>query len=187
MPVGATFAFDPRMTKVSHLIAALLMVPATTAFAADDERGGINLGLDVGPNFVVDDADNVSDESAGISFAGRLGYRIPVGILDLTPEAKVGFESPGTPDAFSLMGGARLALGTVVTPVVFGHAGGLVGDLEGFVWDAGAGLQLNLDYLSIGADVSYNQVVDQVFEVAGTTVNREWQWVRVAGTVAVTF
>lgn len=185
---GMTHPF--RILNTLVITVGLVVTGATGSARADedDEREGVALGFDVGPNFVVV-GDDVSEDSAGVGFAGRIGYRLALDLVDATPELKLGFESPGTPNAFRAMGGLRLGLGTLVSPVVFAHAGGLVGDLDGFVWDAGGGVRLNLGELSLGAEVSYNQVESQLLEFEGindVTVEEQWEWVAANATLTVT-
>lgn len=156
-------------------------------FGIDARRGPV-IGVEIGPNFVVVD-DDISDDSAGIGFAGRLGYRLTANLFEVTPEIKLGFESPGTPNAFQAMGGARIGLGTVVTPVAFGHVGGLIGDLEGFVWDAGGGVQLNIKDVSFGLEASYNRAESQELDFDGVQLldgEESWEWVRANATVTLT-
>jgi hypothetical protein len=181
---------------VGLAIAALLGTPAFAKGPMDDDRSGPVIGFEIGPNFVVNDDDlgieSVEDDSVGIGLAGRLGYQFAPGPLELTPEVKVGFEAPGTPEAFQAMGGLRLAFGSLLTPVAFAHAGGLLGDLEGFVWDAGGGLQLNLGRLSLGAEVSYTRAEEQVIELdvpdaVAVDVERRWEWVRANFSVSLIF
>lgn len=159
--------------------------------APGEAEAGLTLGLDVGPNFVVSDvpelADNLADpfgSDVGIGISGRAGYSFGAGFMRIAPEAKFGFESPGGPDAFRILGGARLTLAKGVAPVVFAHLGATLGDLEAFSWDVGGGLDLEFIPLSPGIFVSYNRVESAPGFVGDIgidldTVADNWQWVQV--------
>ncbi|MEO1231972.1 MAG: hypothetical protein AAFZ18_24035 [Myxococcota bacterium] len=137
---------------------------------------------EIGPNFVVADAD-VLPESVGIGVNGIVGFHLHVGsALFVVPELKLGFESPGTPNAFRVLGGVRVGLRQSITPVAFAHVGGLVGDLEGFAWDAGAGLRFNFaSAWSLGVTGAYNRAEAQIF----TGSERPYEWVSATATLAV--
>jgi len=170
------------MTSTTLCALSLLAAPASAA-AAEDVAGGLSLGFEIGPNFVVDNED--IGDSVGVGFAGRAGYRLGAGLVFITPEAKIGFESPGAPDALRILGGARAGFSTPIQPVVFGHVGGLVGDLEGFAWDLGGGLEFNVGSLAVGAFASFNQaeVGGDLFDALGDGVN--WEWVQIGGSVTI--
>jgi hypothetical protein len=172
------------------LLACAAASPARAAsWGEEEDREGVVIGFDVGPNWVVVD-DEIDDTTAGIGFGGRIGYRLTADLLEVEPEVKLGFESPGTPDSFLATGGVRLGLGTIVSPVVFGHIGGLVGDLDGFVWDAGGGARVNIDAVSFGLSASYHQVEQQVLELQGPggnfEVEAQWDWVQTQATLTFT-
>ena len=143
-----------------------------SAQEAHEAPGGLALALEVGPNFVVDGGD-VGD-SVGVGLSGRLGYRLLAGPLFLTPEAKLGFESPGTPNAFRILGGLRLA-----------HLGGTAGNLEGFAWDVGGGVDFVIGPLILGGVVSYNRVEDQQLDFA--VDSGAWDWFQAGASIAVVF
>lgn len=65
--------------------------------------------------------------SSGAGGALRLGFELDATILSLTPEVGASYHAFGGDDAsttaFRGFGGARLALGAVVRPGIYGHAG----------------------------------------------------------------
>jgi hypothetical protein len=176
------------MNRWTFALFAGLVLPL---FSASPARAGegVAVALEVGPIFVTEDTDLLGlPDSAGVGFNGRLGYQFDGGLLKFTPEVKLGFESPGTPNAFRIMGGFRLSLFSGLQPVVFAHLGGLAGDLEGFTWDAGGGLDLALGPLLIGAAASYNRAEDQTFGFdALTDDSAAYEWVQVIASVGFVF
>jgi len=174
-----------KTTLMALVGTAAICLSASSAQA----KQGFAVGLDVGPNFVTEDLGPGAD-SAGIGFNGRLGYQFEGGIIRLTPEAKVGFESPGTPDALRVMGGIRLSFLKGLQPVAFAHLGGLIGDLEGFAWDVGGGLDFAAGPFMIGANVSYNRVEEQEFSFVNLTDGAgagAYEWIQVAASVGFVF
>lgn len=171
------------MKNIMTAIALTPLLLASTPAAADEMPGGLSLGFEIGPNFVVDNQD--IGDSVGVGFAGRAGYQLGAGMVFITPEAKVGFESPGAPDALRVLGGARAGLATPIQPVIFGHLGGMVGDLEGFAWDLGGGLEFNVGSLAVGAFASFNQaeIGGDLFEPLDDGAT--WEWVQVGGAVTI--
>ena len=158
------------------MTAIVLTGITSTAYAHE----GPELGIEVGPNFVLNDG---LDESVGIGVNGRIGYHLHSGSVFLTPEVKLGFESPGTPNAFRILGGLRMGLLSDTTPVAFAHVGGTVGDLDGLAWDVGGGLQINFDAVALGATVAYNRVEGQ--DLIPAVGRRAFEWIQVAGSVAL--
>jgi hypothetical protein len=174
------------MMRIKESIVGLFLAAgalgATEARAEDSS--GLALGFEVGPTFVVSDFD--IGDSVGVGFAGRLGYLMDLGVVKLTPEVKLGFESPGTPDAFRILGGLRLNLFSGISPVAFAHLGGLVGDINGFGWDAGGGLDINLGPLALGAFVSYNRADNRNFTFDNLTGDGAgWEWIQIAASVTL--
>ena len=159
--VCACFVHEPvdMLKKLSFVMCIFGAAYGVSDAYAKNCPGGPSIGLEIGPNFVPNDQG--TNESVGVGFAGRLGYELRSGLVFITPEVKLGFESPGTPEAFRLMGGARAGIATAISPYAFGHIGGLVGGLEGFAWDLGAGLDFDVGPLGIGAFVSYNRAENQ--------------------------
>ena len=139
---------------------------------------GVTLAVELGPEYILTPQDD-DLKSVGMGVAARAGYTFSAPLISLTPEAKLGFQSPGTPNAFLMMGGGRINFFEGLSPAIFAHAGGLLGDMSGFVWDAGLGLDLTIiPVVDIGIFCSYSQVGDAHF-----TGNRfeyassNWQWV----------
>ncbi|MGF1510930.1 MAG: hypothetical protein ACFB9M_15665 [Myxococcota bacterium] len=176
------------------IAAALLAVCAWSAPSM--ARAGLSLGVDAGPNFVTTDIDGleaVGIEDVGIAVAGRIGFAFDLGPVVVIPEARLAFEDAGTPDAFRGMGGLRIRLGTVFTPVVFGYAGGLVGDIEGFTWDVGGGFDFLVSpSFALGLYASYNRAenppefvndasfLDDLMELPVLPgLPERWEWIQV--------
>jgi hypothetical protein len=147
------------------------------------------LAAEVGGQVVVTDVESAPVETAGFGAAARAGYTMGGAIIRLTPEAKLGFESPGTPSAFSIMGGARLNLLVGLSPAVFAHAGGLVGDMDGFVWDVGGGLDLTLlPVFDLGVFVSYSQLADANVSFDSVSFqSQNWEWMTFGAQAALHF
>jgi len=159
---------------------------------ASPAHAGFTLGLDLGPNFVLNDGigDVSVNESAGIGFAGRVGYMVDAKLLRLTPELKVGFEDPGTPDAFRILGGLRVNVLQGLSPVAFAHLGGLVGDLQGFAWDVGGGVDLTIiPKVDLGIFVSYNRAEDSPLEQVADLTGEDpaWEWIQVGAQATLHF
>jgi hypothetical protein len=172
-----------KKTLFSVLLVAGLLIGARPAFA------GLTLGVDVGPNFVLEPSGIDLDKSAGIGVAARAGYMFDAKILKISPELKFGFEDPGAPNAFRIMGGLRVNLFEGFSPVAFGHVGGLVGDIQGFAWDVGGGIDFTLiPKLNLGAFVSYNRADDSELTLGSfTSDGATWEWVQVGGAATIMF
>jgi hypothetical protein len=112
---------------------------------------------------------------AGWGFDGRLGRRLDGKLLKLTGEFVAGYYDFGgdlSPTVYRGMAGARLAIGAVLTPLVFAHAGvaratfssppGRDLDRTAFTYDAGGGLDFTLlPLVNLGAYASYNHVASK--------------------------
>lgn len=173
---------------LSYTIVGLGLIAASHAHAQPGGDGQVAVGLEVGPNFVAEDLP-VGAENVGVGFSGRLGYQMG-SVIKVTPELKLGFESPGAPDAFRIMGGLRLGLGVgLFTPVAFAHLGGLAGDqISGFTWDVGGGADIELGPVALGAFVSYNRAEDQQLTFAALTDDASaYEWVQVGASVTLRF
>ncbi|NJK88523.1 MAG: hypothetical protein HC923_03405 [Myxococcales bacterium] len=174
------------------LLVTPFFVVGALAFTTPPAQAGLMLGLDVGPNFVLNAPDSGEqdldlDQDAGIGIAARLGYQLDLKILKLIPEAKFGFEDPGAPDAFRIMGGLRVRLLEGFSPVAFAHLGGLVGDLEGFAWDVGGGIDFTLiPHLALGAFVSYNRAENRPLNLDNFEGPDAWEWLQVGAAVTFT-
>jgi len=156
-------------------------------------HAGLTLGVDVGPNFVLNtpegEAQGVDlDKSAGIGVSARAGFLLDAKLIKLIPEAKLGFEDPGAPNAFRIMGGLRVNVLEGFSPVAFAHLGGLVGDIEGFCWDIGAGLDFTLiPKLNLGAYVAYNRAEAAPFDLDDLTGDGAWEWIQAGGAATIMF
>lgn len=169
------------LSAASVLLAFVFAAPA---------RADVVVAGQVGANVVVSDFDEDGVETAGIAAALRLGYGFEAPMIRLTPEVKLGFESPGTPNAASFTGGARLNLFEGVSPAVFAHAGGLVGDIDGFIWDAGVGLDFTLlPLLDVGVYGSFHQQAGSAdLEFGSVTLGRNsWEWLQFGAQAALRF
>lgn len=157
----------------------------------DHPDNGVSVAAEVGANVVISDLrDDDTLRAVGPAVALRLGYSFYGESVRFTPEAKFSFESPGTPRAGAFMGGARLNFLEVVSPAVFAHAGGLVGDLSGFVWDAGLGLDFILSpRLDIGVYGAFYQTRGGTFDFGNATWgNRDsYEWLQVGAQAAIHF
>lgn len=148
---------------LSPALASGLAVATALAFAGE-ARAGLVVGAEMDAAAPLD----APTARAGFGFFGTLGYRIGLGPVFLQPEAQAGYLSFLTPSAnlpapraTRILGGARLGLGRMVQPTLFGHVGlGWLGaGQEGPALDAGVALGFKLiPYLRFGAQVAYNVV-----------------------------
>jgi hypothetical protein len=151
-------------------------------------EGHVTLAAELGVDAVMEDTRDEDLETLGVSAAARLGYMVGNGWIRVTPELKVGFESPGTPNSFSIKGGARLNLLDAISPAVFAHMGGLVGDMEGFVWDIGVGLDFRIvPHFDIGAFAAYNQAGGTLHFLPPSYQSSDWEWLQFGGQAAIHF
>ena len=152
----------------SFLVGSVACLAAFAAFASPREaRSGFFLGAEL-------DAASAFDQpgaSIGYGFVGTLGYRIGLGPIFVQPEAQGShMVFPVTdgvldvPTSTRILGGARLGLGRMVQPQIFGHAGvGWVGEgINGRAFDGGFALGFKLiPLLRFGAQIAYNVVTIQ--------------------------
>lgn len=166
------------------LAAALIVITASPMASAGSFTMAGELGVDV----VTSDTQGEDVDTAGVSMAARLGYMLGGPILRITPEAKFGFESPGA-NAFSIRGGARVNFLEGISPAVFAHVGGLVGDMEGLIWDVGIGLDLVvLPHFDVGIFGAYNQVGNGTFHFTSASYqSSNWDWLQFGAQAAVHF
>lgn len=179
---------DATSTSMNRTFVTLAIAALSTLALRAEAKEGVAVAIDVGPNFVVEDPN--PPESVGLGFNGRLGYQFDSDVVRLIPELKVGFEAPGTPSAFRVMGGIRVSLLKGLQPVVFAHLGGLAGDLEGFTWDVGGGLDLAAGPFTFGANVSYNRAEEQTLTFAtlvGEPSASAYEWIQIAASVGIVF
>lgn len=154
-------------------------------------ESGPTIAAEVGANVVLSDlTDDETLSAYGPALSLRLGYSFKAPMIRFTPEAKISFESPGTPNAAAIMGGARLNLLEGLSPAVFAHAGGMLGDLDGFVWDFGLGLDVTLiPLIDIGIYGAYYRVGNANIQFG----NEDWssresyEWVQFGAQLAFHF
>ena len=127
-----------------RVAASLVALAFAITFSPSARADGLTVAGEAGPILVVNKTGNDVSRAWGFGAAGRIGYSIGVPLVSITPEAKLGYVAPGKPHSFLGMGGVRVNLFEVISPAIFAHAGGVVGDLNGFVWDAGLGLDLGV-------------------------------------------
>lgn len=178
------FVFPTRRVQMLGAALALAIVLGAPAALAQ-----FTIAAEVGVDAVTTDTSGENLDTLGVSAAARAGYQLKAGILRVTPELKLGFESPGTPQSFSVKGGARLNLFHVISPAIFIHGGGLVGDMEGAVWDIGVGLDLGLtEHIDLGIFAAYNQVGNaQLHFVSASYQSTNWEWMQFGGQMAIHF
>jgi hypothetical protein len=172
------------LTGGALVAASMVAEPA----AADS---GLALAAEVGADVVVTDlTDDDTLTAVGPALSLRLGYSFKVPMLRFTPEAKFSFESPGTPNSAAVLGGARLNVFDGLSPAVFAHAGGMFGDLEGVVWDAGVGLDFTvIPLIDFGIFGAYHRVENAGFNFG----NAEWssrdnyEWIQLGAQLALYF
>ncbi len=160
------------VTPKSRLGCVLLFTVAlwTTSAQAEWQLGvGLATGLDVG-ELAVEPGDGMA---AGLG--GRLGYFVDLPGVDLMPEMTVSYlrfpedEAGNAPQALTATRfGARLQLGTLVSPAIFGHVGyaSLEGEAEAYVleragwsYDFGAAVEVEvLMAMRVGAHASWNEL-----------------------------
>lgn len=177
----------PQSLKAIHLGSAATGI-ALLFCATSSQANGLTVAVEVGPEVVLTDED-MEDSQWGLGVAARLGYTFDAPMIAITPEAKLGFQSPGTPNSFALLGGARLNLFEGLSPAVFAHVGGLTGELSGFVWDVGVGLDLTLfPVVDVGIFGTYSQVGNASFSSNRFDYeSTDWQWVQFGAQCAVHF
>jgi len=169
-----------RILRLPLFLTALTLATATLLSSTPASAGGLTLAAEAGPEVVLNDIRNDDIDRWGFGAAGRVGYTLGIPLLAITPEAKLGFQSPGTPNAFSAQGGVRVNFSEGLSPAVFAHAGGLVGDLHGFVWDAGVGLDLTLlPLVDIGVFGAYYRVQKAGFADGRVDIDApNWHWIQ---------
>jgi hypothetical protein len=114
----------------------------------------------------------VDDDASGVGLDVHFGPRMDLAILALTTELSGGFYRFGGPadlDVYRVLAGGRLAVGAIIRPSVFAHAGvghlrydTLLGARDGatdFATDLGLGLDFTLmPLVDLGIVGSYNWV-----------------------------
>lgn len=151
-----------RRTLALRLLPALiagsaLLVSARSAHA----KSGTSIGVDI------DYTNGINEPavSGGTGFNGRLGYKLDLIVLQLTPEIGGGYHTfagdAGLKFAQGIVGG-RMQFLKVLEPGIYAHLGygHLSGDFPGYsgaTGDAGVTLDLTLlPLVDIGAHAGYN-------------------------------
>lgn len=177
--------------NLQALFTGAAVVACTFIAGPAQADNGVTLAAEVGANVVVSDlGDDDTLHAVGPAAALRLGYSFHGPAVRFTPEAKLAFESPGTPRAGALLGGGRLNMLGVVSPAVFAHAGGLIGDIRGFVWDAGVGLDFTLiPLLDIGVYGAFYQTRGATFDFgsASWSDRDKYEWLQFGVQAALHF
>lgn len=168
-----------RLTLFLGLFASGLLVESSA-------RAETQLGFEVGPLARLGDAAIGKSSAAGLSFAGRAGYRLSVPLLALTPEIKVTYDrvpTGVTVGAFRAMAGGRLAVGKLIAPVAFAHIGygsakGERGGIDlkrtGVAFDAGLGLDFTLiPLIDLGVYACFNKLKDNEGDINWLTVGAQ--------------
>jgi hypothetical protein len=190
-PKNSPFFLFPSLRRAPLGLIAGAAALAVTGFSprASAADGHVTLAAEVGVDAVQENTDGTDLEKTGVGAAARLGYTMGGPWLRVTPELKVGFEAPGTPNSFSVKGGARVNFLNAISPAIFAHAGGLAGQLSGFVWDIGVGLDFRIiPKLDIGAFASYNQAGgDLDFVPPSYQGGNDWVWFRFGAQAAIHF
>jgi hypothetical protein len=106
--------------------------------------------------------------NGGGGFGVRIGDELHLPLIRLTPEVGYGYEhlfadrAPSDWTTHRIFAGARLGVGELLVPFVFAHVGygwrstpdGSYGG-NGTAFDLGAGLDLSLGFIAVGAHVGY--------------------------------
>ncbi len=165
-------------------ICTVLLVVATLALARP-AHAGLAVGADVyGAKALGDGSDSIS---IGYGFNGRLGYTLPVPVVDLTPEILVGYTrfSPdtgsGSIGVTRAMAGGRVGVGAGFKPFAYWHIGyahpaaesaGVELAADVLCTQVGGGLDFTaLPLLNLGIQVGYNYASegDATLTTAGVT------------------
>ncbi len=153
------------------------------AFAPGSASAQVVLGADA--NVAVTATPKVV--STGYGGAARLGYRFRIPLVALTPEVGAAYHhfgsSPAGSGIFRGFSGARVALGEVVKPSVYGHAGYAstlgTGSTAAFTYDLGAALDFTaLPVLDFGIHAAYASMA-----TAGSSLD----WIDLGAQIAIVF
>jgi hypothetical protein len=192
-------------TKLIGVSAVALVLAAAPA------RAGVLLSADLHGGKAIGEGSD--DAATGMGFKGGIGYTLPVPGIDLTPEVQVGWtrfgfaNAPSGADAstgmLTAMGGARIAIGSVLKPFAYLHVGYgrskmSLGSFEvsgsGAAFDAGGGLVFSaLPLLDIGAFAGYTRVslgnVEATMDgkMVNATANDAAKWVEFGAFVGLHF
>jgi hypothetical protein len=177
------------MTRVlaHHRLLSLAVGSAVVALAlvvTSPARAGNKLSLDVGAAF-----PNGSGNDDGLGVGVRYGHAWDLAIISLIPEMGLGYHAFGGPNdanALSVFGGGRVAIGFVLEPSVYAHAG------VGHVWtnrtsftslyyDVGAALDLTaIPVVDFGPHITLGGV-------AGNENREPFTWLEIGGHLTFNF
>lgn len=170
------------VAAVGAFIVFMLSAPLARADHEEGEGGrgggGVDLGFDLEGAAVLNPpvAPGGSSLSGGRGFKVRVGDQIHLPLLRLTPEVGYAFDhlfasnDVGTSyawDTHRVFAGARLGLGEILVPTLYGHVGygwrlnddPTVGEGSGMAFDAGFALDLHLlPILGFGAHIEYAMI-----------------------------
>ncbi len=175
-----------RVPAHHHLpsLAAGCAVLATAVAVTSPVRAENKLSLDVGAAF-----PNGSGNDDGLGVGVRYGHAWDLAIISLIPEMGLGYHAFGGPNdanALSVFGGGRIAIGFVLEPSVYAHAG------LGHVWaDTTSFTSL---YYDVGAalDLTVIPVIDfgphlTLAGVAGNESREPFSWLEIGGHLTFNF
>jgi outer membrane protein with beta-barrel domain len=176
-----------RTTLLPRLFAAAVVGLCGIAMAPP-AQASLGLGVELGPTFVVGDARN-PDNDKGFGFALRLGYKLPLPILKITPEAKLAYDripiQTINGSMYRAMIGGKVGLDALlISPnaflhVGYGHISGDELSKSGTAWDVGVGLDFTLlPVIDLGVFAAYNRVTSD-----GSNLN----WITVGAQGVISF
>src|SRR5262245_13157876 len=143
------------------LLASAALALAFIAFTPKEAKAGLAIAAELGPIWLLDPPP---DTSIGFGFAGRVGYKLGLPLLSLTPEVKVAVHKVPSDTAILALAGGRVSIGALLAPNAFVHVGyGRISvmdtSLSGFSFDSGVGLDFTpIPLVDIGVLLSYNRI-----------------------------
>lgn len=167
-----------RSTRRFRVVSALIVGAGSLLSAAPAWADNNKLSLDVGADF---QSDPGNDDGFGVGL--RYGHEWDLAILSLVPELGFGYHAFGGPndaDVITAFGGGRVAIGFVLEPSVYAHAG--VGHVAtettsftSLAYDIGAALDLTaIPVIDFGPHLTLGGV-------AGTESRRAFTWLELGG------
>ena len=152
-----------RFVFTRHLVPALLAAGALLAFGHDAKaKSGTSLGVDLDYTHGI----NEPAVGSGTGFNVRLGYKLDLLVLQVTPEvggAYHGFSGDSKPSFSQGIVGGRVAFGKILEPGLYAHLGyghlsaAGIDSYSGATADAGVTLDLTLlPLIDVGAHAGYN-------------------------------
>jgi hypothetical protein len=157
-----------------------LALAAAVSFASRPAGAQNKLSLDAGAAFP-DGSGNGDGWGAGL----RFGHEWDLALISLTPELALSyhnFSGANDPSTIAFLGGGRVAIGFVIEPSVFVHAG--VGHVDGhtishtsLAYDLGAALDLTvLPVIDFGPHLVFSGI-------AGDSGSQAFSWLEIGGHV----